>query len=177
MTLIVVSGSPGTGKSTVAAALGTELSWPVLSLDPLKETLADQLGLGDQDWSSRLGDAAAAIIFRLAREFPDAIAEGWWRGDRRDRARSVFTGAAEVFCHCPPDLADHRMRSRIGTGRHPIHRDVINPAMLNRARELATTVVPLNLGGPLIDADTSQPDAPDAAVAAVREALGVERPS
>ncbi|MGH3411226.1 MAG: AAA family ATPase [Streptosporangiaceae bacterium] len=41
MTLLVVSGAPGTGKSTVAAALAAELRWPVLSLDPVKETLAD----------------------------------------------------------------------------------------------------------------------------------------
>jgi predicted kinase len=32
--LIVVSGAPGTGKSTIAAALGAALRFPVLSLDP-----------------------------------------------------------------------------------------------------------------------------------------------
>ena len=41
--LIVVSGAPGTGKSTVAAALGAALRFPVLSLDPVKEALADVL--------------------------------------------------------------------------------------------------------------------------------------
>jgi len=33
VTLIVVSGAPGTGKSTIAAALGAALRFPVLSLD------------------------------------------------------------------------------------------------------------------------------------------------
>jgi predicted kinase len=46
VTLIVVSGAPGTGKSTIAAALGASLRFPVLSLDPIKEALADALGLG-----------------------------------------------------------------------------------------------------------------------------------
>ena len=46
VTLIVVSGAPGTGKSTIAAALGAALRFPVLSLDPIKEALADVLGLG-----------------------------------------------------------------------------------------------------------------------------------
>jgi broad-specificity NMP kinase len=36
MTLIVVSGAPGTGKSTVAAAVAGALRWPLLSLDPVK---------------------------------------------------------------------------------------------------------------------------------------------
>jgi len=83
--LIVVSGAPGTGKSTIAAALGAALRFPVLSLDPVKEALADILGLGGEDWSNRVGDAAAEVVFRLAAAFPDAVAEGWWRGARRAR--------------------------------------------------------------------------------------------
>jgi hypothetical protein len=59
VTLIVVSGAPGTGKSTIAAALGAALRFPVLSLDPIKEALADVLGLGGEDWSNQVGDAAA----------------------------------------------------------------------------------------------------------------------
>jgi Adenylate kinase and related kinases len=80
VTLIVVSGAPGTGKSTIAAALGAALRFPVLSLDPIKEALADVLGLGGEDWSNQVGDAAAEVVFRLAAAFPDAVAEGWWRG-------------------------------------------------------------------------------------------------
>ena len=80
VTLIVVSGAPGTGKSTIAAALGAALRFPVLTLDPIKEALADVLGLGGEDWSNQVGDAAAEVVFRLAAAFPDAVAEGWWRG-------------------------------------------------------------------------------------------------
>jgi len=166
-----VSGAPGTGKSTIAAAIAAELRWPLLSLDPVKELLADVLGLGDEDWSDRVGDAAAAVVFRQAADFPDAVAEGWWRGARRDRAAEVFAGATEVFCRCEPGLALRRMRERHGRSRHPIHRDVINPAMLERASELAATVQPLGLGGELITADTGQPGAVAAAVAGVRAAL------
>ena len=54
------------------------------------------LGLGDEDWSNRVGDAAAEVVFRLAADFPDAVAEGWWRGARRDRAVTEFAGAVEV---------------------------------------------------------------------------------
>jgi predicted kinase len=173
MTVIVVSGAPGTGKSTVAGALSAHLGWPLLSLDPIKEALADVLGTGDEEWSNRVGDAAAEVVFRLSAGFPHAIAEGWWRGTRRERARREFAGAMEVFCHCDPRLVGERMRARLGTGRHPIHRDVINPSMLDRAVAVAPTVTPLDLGAALVDVDTDRPGGPARAVAGVTAALGV----
>jgi predicted kinase len=175
LSLIVVSGAPGTGKSTIARAVGTAARFGVLSLDPVKEALADVLGLGGEDWSNQLGDAAAEVVFRLAGQFPDAVAEGWWRGARRDRAVAEFAGALEVFCHCDPELAADRSLARHAGGRHPIHRDMINPAGAGSAAHLASlaaTVTPLRLGGPLIEVDTGQPDAATAAVAAVLTVLG-----
>ena len=171
LTLIVVSGAPGTGKSTIAGALGAALRFPVLTLDPVKEALADVLGLGGEDWSNRVGDAAAEVVFRLASAFPDAVAEGWWRGARRDRARAEFGGATEVFCHCDPRLASDRAAARIGHGRHPIHRDVINPAMADRVGLLAASVTPLRLGAALVEVDTGTPGASERAVAAVLAVL------
>ena len=171
----MVSGAPGTGKSTIARALGAGLRLPVLSLDPIKEALADVLGLGDEDWSNRVGDAAAEVVFRLAAAFPDAVAEGWWRGARRDRALAEFAGAVEVFCHSDPELAAERSLARREAGRHPIHRDMINPGGVGSAAHivsLAATVTPLRLGGPLIEVDTGRPDAAADAVAAVRAVVG-----
>jgi predicted kinase len=175
LTLIVVSGAPGTGKSTIACAVGAGLRFGVLSLDPIKEALADVLGLGDEDWSNRVGDAAAEVVFRLSADFPDAVAEGWWRGARRDRAVAEFAGAVEVFCHCDPELAAARSIARREGGRHPIHRDMINPAGVGSAAHiasLAATVTPLRLGGPLIEVDTGRHGAPAEAVAAVRAVVG-----
>jgi predicted kinase len=173
MTLIVLSGAPAIGKSTVAAAIAAELRWPMLSLDPIKEALADVLGLGDEDWSDQVGDAAAEVVLRLAAQFPDAVAEGWWRGARRDRALAEFAGAVEVLCRCDPDLAVSRARARHGTGRHPIHRDMINPSRgLDLMGTHAATVTPLNLGAALITVNTGKPGACAAAVTEVLTALG-----
>jgi hypothetical protein len=78
-----------------------------------------------------------------------------------------------VFCRCDPQLALDRAMARIGHGRHPIHRDVINPAMAARPASAAATVTPLRLGADLIEVDTGAPGAAERAVAAVRSALSL----
>jgi hypothetical protein len=110
-------------------------------------------------------------VFRLAAAFPDAVAEGWWRGTRRDRALGEFAGATEVFCHCDPKLAAERVIARIGHGRHAIHRDVINPVMAERVGFLAATVIPLRLGAALVEVDTGAAGAAEWAVREVRSVM------
>jgi predicted kinase len=167
---IVISGAPGTGKTTVGTTLAQELGLPLLSLDVIKEALGDSLGLGDESWSDRLGDAAAEVLFELAPSFPAVVVEGWWRGARRDRAIQRFHGYIEVACRCEPKLAEQRMRERVMQDRHPIHRDVINPSLLDHVAELVSSVKPLSVGAALIEIDTSE--GPDLAglIAAVRTA-------
>jgi hypothetical protein len=127
---------------------------PLLSIDEVKEALADSLGLGDEDWSNRLGDAAAEVVFRLANLFP-CVAEGWWRRERRERAVTEFRGCIEVFCYADPSIVEARVRHRVGEDRHPIHRDVMNPSLLDSAAAAAAEVEPLRLGSALLRVDTS----------------------
>jgi predicted kinase len=157
---IVVSGAPGTGKTTVATGLAERLALPLVTHDGIKEALGDALGLGDEAWSDRIGDAAAEVLFQLVPSFPEVIVEGWWRRARRDRAIECFAGWPEVFCHCGPELAGERMRARHAADRHPIHRDVINPAMIDGAATHAATATPLGLGGRLVEVDTTEPPSP-----------------
>jgi predicted kinase len=152
---LVVSGAPATGKSTVSALLSRTLGVPVLSLDVIKEAMADSLGLGDEAWSNALGDAAAEVVFRLADDVPACIAEGWWRRERRQRAIEVFQGRLEVFCTCAPEVAVARAGARIAVDRHPIHRDAINHQALDPLADVVAAATPLGLGGGLIEVDTT----------------------
>ena len=189
MTLIVVSGAPATGKSTIAAALAAELRWPLLSLDPVKETwLTSSAWATSTRPSTRRQTPGRPTPGRRTLVGPAGRRGGrdHLPADRavprRRRRRLVarraaglalaaFAGAVEVFCRCPPELAARRMRDRRGVSRHPIHRDVMNPAVADRAAELARTVMPLGLGAALIEVDTGQEGATARAVAAVGAAL------
>jgi hypothetical protein len=155
--LIVVSGAPATGKTTVARLIASTLDRPLLSVDIVKECLADELGLGDEAWSNSLGDAAAASVFGLARDCPGAVVEGWWRRERRQRAIIEFAGSDEVFCYCEPSLAQRRSLERLAENRHAIHRDVINPSVVDGIAKAAETTRPLVLGGRLVRVDTGRP--------------------
>jgi predicted kinase len=59
--LVVVTGPPASGKSTIAHALSKRLGLPLIAKDEIKESLFDALGVGDVDWSSRLGAATFEI--------------------------------------------------------------------------------------------------------------------
>ena len=59
--LVYVSGSPGAGKTSLAAPLAAELGYALLTKDLIKETLHDALGAPEpglaarRRWSRKLG--------------------------------------------------------------------------------------------------------------------------
>lgn len=63
--MVLINGLPGSGKSTIAAQLGTTLQAPVLSKDQVKEALADACGLGFVEGST-LGRIAMEVVWALA---------------------------------------------------------------------------------------------------------------
>ena len=58
MTLILVSGIPASGKSTMAAYLSEKLDIPMYSKDRIKELLYDTVGFEGRAQKVKLGAAA-----------------------------------------------------------------------------------------------------------------------
>jgi predicted kinase len=160
---VLVSGLPGSGKSTVATALGPALGWPVLAKDAIKESLWDSLGAGDREWSSRLGGAAQELLVQLAATATDAVLDTFVHREWKDRIASLPGRVVEVHCACPPDVALARYGGR---RRHPCHFD----AGLARDawdRWVRDDGAPLAVG-PVLSLDTTTPVDLAAVVAWVR---------
>lgn len=64
--VLIVSGPPGAGKTSIARRLATDLQLPLFAKDDLKELLFDTLGWSDREWSRRLGIASIRLLYRLA---------------------------------------------------------------------------------------------------------------
>ena len=68
MDLIILSGLPASGKSTVARALQGAFPYPILEKDRIKECLFDTLGFQSHEEKRRLDAAAARILLQTAED-------------------------------------------------------------------------------------------------------------
>lgn len=60
--LIIISGMPGSGKTTLAKSISAELSLPLIEKDSIKELLFDSLGWNDREWSKKLGKVSYELM-------------------------------------------------------------------------------------------------------------------
>ncbi|PWK80953.1 putative kinase [Lentzea atacamensis] len=149
---MLVGGWPGSGKTTLATALGPWLGLPVLAKDEVKEALADELGRpGTVSESRRLGRAAVLAVLRIARRCPGAVVDSTWFDYTRPLVTALPGPVVELRCVVPVEVARERYYAR-AAGRHAGHLD------LERAEaELwGEPVRPLGVG-PLVEVDTTGP--------------------
>lgn len=125
--VVLVSGPPAAGKTTLSAPLAAELGFVLLAKDRIKETLHDWLGEGEVDlaWSRRLGAASMELLWALAQDAPAAVLEAnFWPDDPRPlgRIRDLAHNPVEVFCSCPVRECRRRYAQRAAS-RHAVHVD------------------------------------------------------
>ena len=61
--LVIVTGLPCTGKTTLVQKIAAELRLPLITKDGIKERLFDSLGWSDREWSKKLGKATFDLLF------------------------------------------------------------------------------------------------------------------
>jgi adenylate kinase family enzyme len=155
---VIVTGVPGSGKTTLATALAVRLEVAYLGKDTIKEALWDALGPGDFAWSTALGRASVTALRALADATPAWIVDSPVPAEFVHEW-STIPGIVEVHCACPPELARERYMTRV---RHACHFDADRVAAYDDWITDDAKRAPL---GPRLDVDTSHPVDLDAIVA------------
>ncbi len=127
--LVLVGGTPGTGKSTLARGMGEASGWPVLATDELRLE-------GSRDAEAHPGfaegryapDAKARVYrelldraLRALRQGESVVLDGTWSDHlHREEARAVAAQAAadvvELRCEVPEEVALERIERRLARG-------------------------------------------------------------
>lgn len=132
--IIIITGYPGTGKTTLGKHLAQKFSLPFISKDGIKEILFDDLGWKDREWSMKLGGASYDLMFY--------VAEALLACDRPFILETYFSKVSEkeidilkekykvlplqIICDADAEIIKQRVRERFETGeRHPGHVDHI----------------------------------------------------
>jgi ribose 5-phosphate isomerase A len=134
--LVIVSGPPGAGKTTLARRIAKELGLPLLARDDIKELLFDTLGWSDRQWSKKLGLASWKVLYHVLEELLKAnqslVVESNFRKELASEELSTLQGrypleVVQVVCKTDSDTLLERFKQRAESGeRHPGHVDHLN---------------------------------------------------
>ncbi len=158
--IVIVTGPPASGKTTLAGAVAEETRLPLLAKDALKEILYDVLGAGDVAWSRRLGLATYPLLYHVAesqlrasrsfvleanfasREATDEL--------RRLGERAPFR-ALQLVCGADAEVLVERYLARASTR----HRGHLDARRVDEVREAIALHGELDVPGDVVRVDTT----------------------
>ena len=166
--IVVVTGPPASGKTTLALAVSEGLGIPLIANDGIKERLYEAFGSGDREWSRWLGRGTYPLIFHFLephlRVGCSVVVEGTFGPEISNaefaalHARWPFD-ALHLYCWAPDEILLRRCEAR-APERHPGH---VDASIIDEVRDqlAAGRWQPLQLPGELLTVDTRSFEALD----------------
>ncbi|ANH79576.1 hypothetical protein A8C56_00050 [Niabella ginsenosidivorans] len=162
--LIVITGRPASGKSTLANLLSRKIKCPLLSRDALKEGYVNTIGLQHTE----LSDAAAAHIYTTFFDAIDLlisnnislIVEAAFQQKRWAPKLSELANKATIkviVCKTDPDLSKKRFLDRVAGDpeRERFHGDSLSRLINDHSGLFTDSYEQLNLDVPTLEVDTT----------------------
>ena len=131
--LILITGRPATGKTYLAQKVAESTHFPVISKDAIKEIMFDTLGIGDREWSIKLGRSTFAlldyIIETQLKAGNNVILESplnpAFENEKFQKWQKTYNfDAVQIICNTDSDVLFKRFEKRAQSGeRHEGHKD------------------------------------------------------
>jgi predicted kinase len=162
--LIVVTGRPAAGKSTLATWLGQQLAFPVIGKDDIKEVLFNQLGWRDREWSKLLGRASVEMMYYFAQTqlkignsviLDNAFHPDLASAKLQSLSRLYGASTLQIICDADGRVLFERFKGRAESGiRHEGHVDTQSLDEFE-AHLKQESPLKLDIGGQVLQVDTT----------------------
>lgn len=165
--IIIFTGLPGTGKTSLSRKIANDLGIELLSKDDLKEIMFDEIGWSDKEFSKKLANACYGIMDVITEQnlknghsiilesnyYPKVVSEKF-----RNLRAKYDCRVIQIVCQTDVDVLAKRYFDRQSSNRHPGHLD--NGSELSYKMDFERRVAdfqdqPIDVAGPKLIVDTT----------------------
>lgn len=166
-TVIIFTGLPGTGKTTMSRQITEAIRVPLIAKDDIKEIMYDKIGWSDKDFSAKLAHATFGIMeyiteqhlktgisIALESNYSPKLASEKFQEWQQEYGCNIV----QIVCRTDTDVLARRYFERQHADRHPGHNDTgtVESYMADFERRIENGEDrPLAVNGPVRVVDTT----------------------